>query len=209
MWAQQEQVDLVSTMRAAGPDAPTLCAGWRTRHLAAHLYLRGHRPWALATSADDATMRLGDQCAEAHTYEQLLADFIAPPRGLAGASGLRRVSARADDAVNLLEYVVHHEDVRRAETLPPPREHDQGMLDAVWRRVAGMARIAYRTAPVGVILVVPHGPRLRARRDSDGVAVIGPPVEQALYAFGRRDQSDVTLHGAPDAVARMRDWAAS
>ncbi|MDQ6739627.1 MAG: TIGR03085 family protein, partial [Actinomycetota bacterium] len=31
---------LAETLLAAGPDAATLCAGWRTQHLAAHLYLR-------------------------------------------------------------------------------------------------------------------------------------------------------------------------
>ncbi|HAP89500.1 MAG TPA: TIGR03085 family protein, partial [Arthrobacter bacterium] len=31
---------LAETLLAAGPDAPTLCRGWRTRDLAAHLYLR-------------------------------------------------------------------------------------------------------------------------------------------------------------------------
>ena len=35
-------------MRAAGPEAPTLCAGWTTRDLAAHLVVREARPDAAA-----------------------------------------------------------------------------------------------------------------------------------------------------------------
>jgi hypothetical protein len=31
---------LAETLLAAGPDAPTLCRGWRNRDLAAHLFLR-------------------------------------------------------------------------------------------------------------------------------------------------------------------------
>jgi hypothetical protein len=31
---------LAETLLAAGPDSPTLCKGWKTRDLAAHLYLR-------------------------------------------------------------------------------------------------------------------------------------------------------------------------
>ena len=35
--AQRERAALVETMRAVGPDAPTLCGDWTTRDLAAHL----------------------------------------------------------------------------------------------------------------------------------------------------------------------------
>src|SRR3954467_11066574 len=46
--AQRERAALVETMRAAGPDAPTLCGDWTTRDLAAHLILRERRPDAAA-----------------------------------------------------------------------------------------------------------------------------------------------------------------
>ena len=41
--AQRERSALVSTFRQVGPDAPTLCAGWTTRDLAAHLVVRERR----------------------------------------------------------------------------------------------------------------------------------------------------------------------
>src|SRR6476620_10302201 len=41
--AQRERAALVATMRDLGPDAPTLCDGWTTRDLAAHLVVREHR----------------------------------------------------------------------------------------------------------------------------------------------------------------------
>ncbi|HEY4794287.1 MAG TPA: maleylpyruvate isomerase N-terminal domain-containing protein, partial [Mycobacterium sp.] len=41
--AQRERSALVSTFRLVGPDAPTLCAGWKTRDLAAHLVVRERR----------------------------------------------------------------------------------------------------------------------------------------------------------------------
>ena len=46
--AQRERSALVETMRAVGPDAPTLCEGWTTRDLAAHLVVREGRPDAAA-----------------------------------------------------------------------------------------------------------------------------------------------------------------
>ena len=46
--AQRERSALVESMRATGPDAPTLCEGWTTRDLAAHLVVREYRPDAAA-----------------------------------------------------------------------------------------------------------------------------------------------------------------
>ncbi|OYV23782.1 MAG: hypothetical protein B7W97_02165, partial [Mycobacterium sp. 20-66-4] len=42
--AQRERAALVETMRSLGPDAATLCDGWTTRDLAAHLVIREYRP---------------------------------------------------------------------------------------------------------------------------------------------------------------------
>ncbi|QOR72316.1 TIGR03085 family protein [Ruania alkalisoli] len=209
MWAQREQHALLETMRAAGPDAPTLCEGWQTRHLAAHLYLRGHRPWALLRGADAAIDELSTTLTEPHSYEDLLAEFSGSGPGMSGLVSLPLLGDRADETANHLEYLVHHEDVRRAGERPTdPRALPAEQELAIWNATVAMARLAYRSAPTGVVLVWPGGPRAQVRKDSDSVALVGEPVEQALYAFGRRDHADLTLRGAPDAVARMRDWAA-
>ena len=42
--AHDERQVLCDLLSEVGPDARTLCAGWRTRHLAAHLVLRERRP---------------------------------------------------------------------------------------------------------------------------------------------------------------------
>ncbi len=39
-----DRAALAAELEAAGPDAPTLCEGWTTRHLAAHVVLRESRP---------------------------------------------------------------------------------------------------------------------------------------------------------------------
>src|SRR4029077_13758842 len=44
---QRERAALVEILRAVGPDAPTLCEGWTTRDLTAHLVVRERRPDAL------------------------------------------------------------------------------------------------------------------------------------------------------------------
>jgi uncharacterized protein (TIGR03085 family) len=48
MYANEERKALADALQAAGPDAPTLCEGWQTRDLAAHLVLRERRPDAAA-----------------------------------------------------------------------------------------------------------------------------------------------------------------
>src|SRR4051795_13382556 len=42
--AADERQALSSLLQDLGPDAPTLCEGWTTRDLAAHLVVREHRP---------------------------------------------------------------------------------------------------------------------------------------------------------------------
>ncbi|MBM4708683.1 maleylpyruvate isomerase family mycothiol-dependent enzyme, partial [Rhodococcus hoagii] len=42
-YARDERHALVESMRAVGPDAPTLCGDWTARDLAAHLVLRERR----------------------------------------------------------------------------------------------------------------------------------------------------------------------
>lgn len=43
-----ERTVLVGTLNEAGPAAPTLCEGWQTRHLLAHLILRETQPLVAA-----------------------------------------------------------------------------------------------------------------------------------------------------------------
>src|SRR5215468_5331792 len=43
-YASDERAALCALLDETGPDAPTLCEGWTTLDLAAHLVLREHRP---------------------------------------------------------------------------------------------------------------------------------------------------------------------
>ena len=43
-FVQSERKALADLLAALGPDAPTLCTGWETRDLAAHIVLRERRP---------------------------------------------------------------------------------------------------------------------------------------------------------------------
>ncbi|HLS25973.1 MAG TPA: TIGR03085 family metal-binding protein [Beutenbergiaceae bacterium] len=192
-WYLQEQHALVQSLREAGPDAPTLCEGWRSRHLAAHLYLRLHRPWHMAAGAlpvnydpDAETIQVGDRAAEPDAYHRLLEAFEAPPARTnpLGWGGNR---------LHLLEYVVHHEDVRRADGPYQPRQLPLRQRRALWEQVRMMGRLSQARSSNGVVLVVPDGPRAVVKRRPHAVAVTGSEVELALWLSGRTVHADVRL----------------
>src|SRR4030081_1282653 len=80
----EERDALVASLRAVGPDAPTLCTGWNARTLLAHLIRRersllevGARvPLPLAHQAAEEAMR---RYADTHDYSDMLATFQAGP----------------------------------------------------------------------------------------------------------------------------------
>lgn len=208
-WVQVERQSLVATFASADPEQPTLCEGWTVRHLLAHLVQREHEP--LARLADQLSHpkpgheeRLSALVDKARTptgYEALLARF---------ASGPSRLSPMrwADEAVNFLEYVIHHEDVRRGGgCTPAARPLPSAEQAAIWSRLRLMARLGYRHSPVGVELALPSGERYRAHGSGDGVVVTGEPIELLLHATGRRTAADVKLTGAPEPLRRFQAWA--
>ncbi|WP_104179558.1 TIGR03085 family metal-binding protein [Arthrobacter sp. B0490] len=197
---------LAETLLAAGPDAPTLCEGWRTRDLAAHLYLREHKPVfslgmvirRLAPVTERAIGETAERAASPAGYEALVNRFSAGPPALSPM----RISS-IDTSTNLIEYFVHTEDVRRATTRWAPRALDEDYADALWEELVKRAAILYRAVDLGVVLVRPDGPRHVAKRAPVSVAIVGDPGELLLHAHGRRQQALVTFEGQPDAVALL------
>ena len=55
--AQSERQALCSLLEDRGPLAPTLCEGWTTADLAAHLYVRERKPLAAPASSCDNSLR--------------------------------------------------------------------------------------------------------------------------------------------------------
>jgi uncharacterized protein (TIGR03085 family) len=170
-----------------GPDAPTLCEGWTTADLAAHLVLREHyHRWSDAQRAAE----------KAKGYPALIA------RLRAGAPLVPWRLPRIRNVVNGLEYFIHHEDVRRANGRAPRPQADD--VEALYWRMIGYTarRVARRIRPYGLELVLPDG-----RRHSFGsgamATLTGPASELGLYLAGRRATAQVTLTGAPRAIAAV------
>ncbi|MER7703890.1 TIGR03085 family metal-binding protein [Kitasatospora sp. NPDC097605] len=202
--ALAERHRLAELLAAAGPDAPTLCAGWSTRDLAAHLVIRERRPDAAAG------IRIGPLAGWTHRvqesyadrpYEELVRLFRSGPPVLSLFS-----LPGADEAANTVEYYVHAEDVARAGDAPAPQPVPPGRSEALWRRLPLIARLeAGRRSPVRLELSHPDGRGLTVGpAGQPTVRITGEPGELLLFAFGRGARAELTVDGPPDAVEALR-----
>jgi uncharacterized protein (TIGR03085 family) len=206
-YAQDERAALAALLDETGPDAPTLCEGWQTRDLAAHLVVRERRPDAAAGTLGgplaDHTVRVMRDYQDRYSYPELIALFRSGPPRLSVFA-----IPGADDVVNTVEYFVHHEDVRRAAEGWTERPLDAGFRDTLWNRLKS-TRLTLRGAPTGVVLAREHDGKLDlliAKNAAASVTVMGTPAELTLWAMGRIRAAHVTLDGPEDAVARLSAW---
>jgi uncharacterized protein (TIGR03085 family) len=207
-WVEGERRSFAADFRAADPNAATLCAGWTTRHLCAHLVQREHamlrNVWDQVTTkvpGEERFMRrLVDDAGTPDGYAALVDTFAAGPSP-------HSLMGRFDEALNFLEYIVHHEDLRRGSDPVPPRDLPAAELDEIWRRARPILKRAYRKAPVGVELAAFGGAVIPVRSGPSTVTVAGSPVELLLHAFGRRSAADVRVDGSSDDVNSFTRWA--
>ncbi len=183
----RERAALCDLLLELGPDAPTLCEGWTTADLAAHLVLREHfHRWSDAARAREKAKGMPAMVT----------------RLRAGAPLIPWRLPRIRELFNGIEYFIHHEDVRRAngrEPRPPMAD-----LEALaWRTTGyGARRLERAIRPYGIELVGPDGAR-KARGSGDMAVLSGPATELILYLGGRRATAHVALSGAADAVAAV------
>jgi uncharacterized protein (TIGR03085 family) len=199
--AKDERRALASLLVDVGPDAPTMCEGWTTLDLAAHLVVRERRMDAQAgmilPPLAGWTERVREGATRAPYAEIVERVRTGPPRWSPLAFG------PLDEATNALEYLVHHEDVRRAQPGWAPRGLTPARLAEVWRRGVRASRLAVRHAPGGVALARPGDQPAVVRSREPMVTVRGEPVEVVLWAFGRTSVAQVTFEGDPAAVTAL------
>ncbi|HXZ99457.1 MAG TPA: maleylpyruvate isomerase family mycothiol-dependent enzyme [Candidatus Binatia bacterium] len=185
-----ERRQLCDLLAELGPDAPTLCEGWTTADLAAHLVLREHfHRWGARRLA----------AAKARGFPALVRRLRrgAPlfPWRLPGARTL----------LNGFEFFIHHEDVRRANGRPPRSVPELEALS--WRMTGYLGRrLARRIRPHGLVLVAADG-RRRSFGRGRAATLSGSPTELAVYLSGRRSAAQVTLSGSDEAIAAVRGTA--
>jgi uncharacterized protein (TIGR03085 family) len=235
-YSLDERLALAALLDQAGPDAPTLCAGWQTRDLAAHVVLRERRPDAGAGMIGGPfagyTARLQRQYLDRYSYPELIELFKAGPPRLSPFA-----IPGFDELANTVEYFVHHEDVRRAGEGWTERQLPAGQSDALWKRLKG-SRLFLRSAPTGIVFAradttgsanaesantesantasastasadtapADTATAIIAKNSTPSVTVSGSPAELTLWSMGRVSAAQVELSGPDEAVARLSTW---
>jgi uncharacterized protein (TIGR03085 family) len=210
----QERTAFLATLRAVGPDAPSLCPAWSAAHVAAHLVtseaalglplvvvyrLRRILPVPVTRRGMTSLQSVGDrQIARAlgrgwsHLLERLAAGPPAPHR-LASIAPIRFV-----------EEWIHHEDVRRVEGAGP-RPASSDIDEALWQSGLVLTRfLEFLPGRDGVELVLPDG-RTHHLGATTRVRLEGRPGELLLYLAGRTEVADVSVDGD---AAVVRDLVA-
>jgi uncharacterized protein (TIGR03085 family) len=198
--AQRERSALVDTLREVGPDAPTLCAGWTTRDLAAHLVVRERRldatPGITLPFLAGYTAEVQDRLTRSTSWDDLV-ELVASGPPIYSPFKL------LDSVANLGEMFIHHEDVRRAVDGWQPRVLDESTAAALCRQLGFLSRIALGKQPAQVTLRTPDGRQIARVGRGDAVTVTGEPQELVLFVAGR-DAVRVEFDGDPQAVAAVR-----
>jgi uncharacterized protein (TIGR03085 family) len=194
--AQQERTTLCDLLLECGPDAPTLCQGWSTADLAAHLVVRERRPdsgpglvWPpLAGYTDKVRTAVRDRTP----WEKLVETVRRGPPLL-----LRPF----DGPMNTVEFFIHVEDVRRAQVGWEPRPIPPELADALWARVGpgGMAK----RVPATIVITSPG----RAEKESGTgprLTLAGDPGEVTMFGSGRQGAARIEISGDDALAAQLR-----
>ena len=199
--ARLERARLCDVLTEAGQEAPTLCEGWLTRDLAAHLFVRERRPLAMPgilLGGRFAKLTAGSMASalRRHGYTGLVAKV---------RSGPPLLWRPLDDLVNITELFVHAEDVRRAAPTSDPRDDPQ-LDSALWAALGRMSRVLTRKVRgVGLELERPDGARIVARRGQPRAVLSGGAQELVLFLHGRGQVARVSLSGADEAQKVVRE----
>lgn len=201
--ATVERHALCDLMLQVGPDAATLCEGWTTRDLAAHMILRERRPDGapgvvlkpFAGYTDKVQSKIADK-----PWDEVVRRLRSGPPRWSPA----RLDA-VDRRTNTVEFFVHHEDVRRAQPDWTPRELTDDLRADLVTALGFFSKLLSRKLPVGLTLAPTDvGETIRAKKGEPSATMSGPIGEIVLYLYGRDDHADVELTGPEEAVEAIR-----
>jgi uncharacterized protein (TIGR03085 family) len=171
--------------------------------MAAHLWVRESDPLAgpgiVISAFNDTTERRMAHAKERWSYPELVDKVRNGPPTMSIFS-----LPFLGDAMNTIEYFVHHEDVRRGGDDSTPRPLAQGDQDELWKRFRVAGRGLLRHAPTGVVFRLPDGSETTMKGGEPAVTVTGEPSELVLFGYGRRRAATVELTGDEAAVTRLR-----
>ena len=197
-FAARERRELADLLTELGPAAPTLCAGWDTAHLAAHLVVRERRPDALVGLGAEAaggggplaswTHRLEDQLRESTPYAEVVDRLRGGPPAWSPMRG--RSCPTASTPPSSRSTTRTCAGPSRAGSRAGCRG---GVQDALWTAAGLFARRAAAGRRGGLVLRRSDVAGEEKRFGAAGTTVEGEPMELLLWAAGRRDVARVTV----------------
>lgn len=190
VFARRERQALAELLADLGPDQPTLCTGWTTGDLAAHLVIRDRRPDGAAGAMIPALAAHGDRvraAQRAQPYATTLALLRTPPWWSPASH------PPLEALTNNGEFFIHHEDVRRAQPQWEPRELAAEDAAALWGQARFRARMAL--GKLGVPITVRADGFGEVAIKGDETVLSGPPGELTLFLSGRKDVARVNIEG--------------
>ena len=199
-YAKLERRQLADLLEKLGPDVPTLCEGWTTRDLAAHLVVRERRPDAMAGNYIRPLREHGEHvrlAKAAQPYSAILQEFRTPPRWSPISNPL------LDELTNAGEFFIHYEDAHRGQPGWEPRTLDPGQERSLWRTLKITGKIALRRLGVPATVRAQGFGEFVVGTDPQ-VTISGPPSELALFLSGRQRAANVEVTGPDGPAQRVR-----
>lgn len=197
-FARGERLALADLLTRLGPDQPTLCEGWTTRDLAAHVVVRDRRPDASLGIVVKSLGRHGERVRRAKAaqpYERILDEMRRPPWWSPVSNRL------TENLINTGEFFIHHEDARRGRDGWKPRELSPEFQWELWKLTRFSARMALGRLRVPVTIVADGIDRFDVG-PKPPVTMTGPVGELTLFLAGRQRAADVVLEG-PDELTEL------
>ena len=200
--AKRERSALAQTLRNLGPDAPTLCQGWNSFDLLAHLIVRETRPDAALGIFIPALSSYSDKVAakiKKSDFETLVQEF---------ADGPKKFSPFAfpgiDNLANSIELVIHHEDLLRAQPNYVPRIFSETDKQFLWKRFTQSSKIFMRKAKIGIVAKSDQG-TYTVKTGKSCVTIQGEVVDLFLFAYGRKSAANIKFEGEDDAIRIIKE----
>jgi len=199
--AQNERNALCDLALALGSDSPTLCEGWAVQDLLAHLYVRERKPLAMPgiifSSLAGMTERAMKKTLQQHSFAELVEKIrTGPPLHMKAVDG----------QTNLIEYFIHHEDIRRANGQTAPREGIEKLEEGMWVLLGRMGRLLLRGLDdIDLTLALPSGETKHIKKGSREVTLTGRAGELVLFTYGRGENAEVELAGTDEAVTALQE----
>ena len=201
-FARRERSAICQTLRQLGPDQPTLCQGWSTKDLLVHLIVRENRPDAavglfipfLSSYTDSISKKYNEK-----SFEDLISIFENGPK-----SPSPFALPKVDELANTFEFLVHHEDILRAQNEYQPRKFTEEDAKFIWSRFTKSAVFFMRKVKVGVVAKTDQG-TYTLKRGNDVVTISGNIIDLVMFAFGRQNKTEIVFEGNPLAVEKLKN----